>query len=65
MHCDDTTEDNFAPGVGDTTCIPHDTDYNPQDWTITLGELLRLIQFYNNNGYRPCPQTEDGYCPGA
>lgn len=49
-------------------CAPHSSDYNPQDWTISLSELLRLIQFYNSGAYHACPDadppTEDGYCPG-
>jgi hypothetical protein len=26
--------------------------------------LLRLIQFFNSNGYHPCAGTEDEFCPG-
>ena len=70
-HCADTpaaTEDGYVPGTGaNQTCAPYDTDYNPQDWAISLTELLRVIQFYNSNGYTYCPGagTEDGFCPGA
>ncbi len=70
-HCAENpgdTEDGFVPGVGvDQTCAPYDTDYNPQDWVISLTELLRLIQFYNSLGYNYCPGqgTEDDFCPGA
>ena len=65
--CDGTTEDTYAPGAGWETCVPHNSDYNPQDWRISLGEILRLIQLYNSGGYHPCPEegTEDGFCPGA
>ena len=68
-HCEAGTEDGYAPGPGDTsTCPVHDSDYNPQDWGINLSELLRLIQFFNSDGYHACPDadppTEDGYCPG-
>ena len=69
-HCADTptdTEDGYVPGPGaNHTCAPYDTDYNPQDWIITLNELLRAIQFYNARGYYYCPgaATEDGFCPG-
>ena len=47
--------------------IPYGTDYNPQDWVISLSELLRIIQFYNSLGYHFCPTsgTEDGFCPGV
>jgi YD repeat-containing protein len=68
LHCDDGTEDGYAPGDGDLICFPHAADYNPQDWEINLSELLRLIQFFNLAGYYPCPDalplTEDGFCPG-
>lgn len=61
------TEDGFLPGnAGTFSCTPHDTDYLPQNWIISLSELLRNIQFYNIGGYHYCPLdgTEDGYCPG-
>ncbi len=47
-------------------CLPHSSDYAPQDWLINLSELLRLIQFFNSGGYHYCPgeSTEDGFCPG-
>jgi len=66
LHCQEGTEDGYAPGPGDTSCTAHSSDYNPQDWRINLSELLRLIQFFNSNGYHACPgeDTEDGFCPG-
>ena len=65
--CLDTTEDGYTPGPGDTTCLPHSTDYQPQNWSLSLSELLRAIQFYNTPGgaYRAAEGTEDGYAPGA
>lgn len=38
---------------------------NPTDWKISLGELLRVIQFYNRGGFYACPlaNSEDGWCP--
>jgi len=66
FHCQTGTEDGYAPGSGgDTSCTPHASDYNPQDWTIGLSELLRLIQFFNSAGYHVCPGSEDGFCPGV
>ncbi len=66
FHCEAGTEDGYAPGpTGDQTCAPHSSDYNPQDWAITLSELLRLIQFYNSGGYYTCETGEDGFCPGT
>jgi len=64
FHCDAVGEDGYAPGPGDTTCTPHDSDYDPQDWSIDLSELLRLIQIYNAGGYAPEPTGEDGFRPG-
>ena len=70
LHCADvpsSTEDGFVPGTGaNQTCTPYDTDYSPQNWVISLSELLRLIQFYNSGGYSYCPlqNTEDDFCPG-
>ena len=66
FHCEDGTEDDFAPGPGDTWCKSHDSDYNPQDWHVDLSELLRMCQFFNYGGYHYCPDlaTEDGFCPG-
>ena len=61
------SEDGFLPGADvNHTCSPYDTDYNPQDWIISLSELLRVIQFYNSGGYHYCPGTgsEDNFCPG-
>lgn len=67
FHCDSSSEDSFAAGSGgDTSCTAHTSDYAPFDWRITLGELLRAIQFYNSNGYHACAGsgTEDGFCAG-
>ena len=62
-HCQSGTEDDYAVDAGPTDCLPHATDYAPQDWAVSLDELLRLIQFYNTpEGYHPCPEGEDGFC---
>jgi hypothetical protein len=68
-HCaeaaDPASDEGYLPGpAGDTSCTPHDSDYNPQDWRIDLSELLRIIQFYNSGGYHACEDGEDGFCPG-
>jgi hypothetical protein len=34
------------------------------NWTISLSEVLRVIQFYNLNGLHCQAGTEDGYAPG-
>jgi hypothetical protein len=59
------TEDGYITGTGDTGCTAHTLDYNPQDWQISMLELLRFIQFYNSGGYYACEGTEDGFCPGV
>ncbi len=69
LHCQEATEDGFAPGPGETAaCTAHGSDYAPQDWMISLSELLRLVQFYNLGAYSQCSAlaapTEDGYCIG-
>ena len=64
-HCQAGTEDGYAPRSGPRdACAPHNSDYNPQNWQIALGELLRLVQIHNANGYDRCPDagTEDGFC---
>ncbi len=69
FHCaqpGDLSDEGYMPGADPAaqSCAPHASDYNPQDWDIGLSELLRLIQFYNSGGYHPCPEGEDGFCPG-
>ena len=64
----EASEDGYQPGFeGGIFCAPHASDYQPQDWVVRLGELLRLVQFFNFGGYTACPDTfsEDGFCPGA
>ncbi|MBI1320985.1 MAG: CHRD domain-containing protein [Candidatus Hydrogenedens sp.] len=67
-HCDEGNSDGFAPGedILARNCQPHSSDYNVQDWKITLSEILRLIQLFNTGGrkYYICEDSEDGYCPG-
>lgn len=63
LSCDSGSEDGYRPGGGTYDCIPHDLDYNPQDWLISLSELLRLIQFYNVGGYAPNLDGEDFFAP--
>jgi hypothetical protein len=59
------SEDGYATGVGPRECVAHDSDYSPQDWTINLSELLRMIQLFNLGGYGACVESLDGYCAGA
>ncbi len=47
--------------IGATFFHAADTD---RDWRIGLTELLRVIQFYNSDGYHVASGTEDGFAPG-
>jgi len=63
LHCDNTTEDGYAPGPGSVDGRPHSSDYINQDWEIGMDELLRLVQIYNVGAYDACENGEDGFCP--
>jgi hypothetical protein len=52
---------NEGEGTGGT---PHSADING-DFTISLSELLRVIQFFNLFALHCSPGTEDGYAPLA
>lgn len=65
-HCAPEIPEGFAPDPGENyDCIPYSADYAPQDWVITVSELLRLIQFYNIGGYYRSFEMEDGFSPGS
>lgn len=60
-----STEDGYFPGTGTLRdCLPHNSDYAPQNWNISLQELLRLIQFFNVGAYHREQAAEDGFTPG-
>jgi len=60
-HC--TPAGGYAPGPGDQTCAPHDSDYaGGPDWSVGLGELLRAVQFHQAGVCRYCGESEDGFC---
>jgi ELWxxDGT repeat protein len=66
LSCASDSEDGYLAGLsGNHGCVSHAADYAPLNWKIELGELLRMIQFFNSGGYHLCPAeaTEDGYCP--
>ncbi|MBP8128736.1 MAG: leucine-rich repeat domain-containing protein [Candidatus Hydrogenedentes bacterium] len=42
---------------------PHSADQDG-NWSISLPELMRVIQFYNSDGYHIDPVSEDGYAAG-
>jgi len=63
-----TTDDSYLPGSELRDCEPHDLDFLPQDWRISLTEILRLIQFFNgpDGAYFYCPGiNSDDFCPGT
>ena len=61
----DSTEDGYQTGDGLENCTPHSSDFEVTDFSLSLSEVLRAIQFFNLGGYNDCPQvTEDGFCPG-
>ena len=43
---------------------PHKADSN-SDWSVSLSELLRIIQFYNVKGYHCDATSTDGFAPGS
>lgn len=65
----DNTDEGYVPGGSLHNCRPHDLDFAPQDWRITLNELMRLIQIYNflSGEYYYCPATgeDDDFCLGT
>lgn len=61
FHVAGGTEDGYAPGPGDISGSPHDSDYAPLDWRIEMPELLRVIQFFNVRGIVYAPAAEDHY----
>jgi hypothetical protein len=68
-HCDNTSEDGYAPGESDTlhACPFHSADYAHDglmpDWTIDKNELNRFIELYNADFYVPDLNSEDGFSP--
>ena len=69
--CDDgdgaPTEDGFMLGDAPLNCTRHTADYLSPTGTISLSEVLRMIQYFNSSGIAYCPETdsEDGFCPQA
>lgn len=46
------------------TSARHSGDYDNPSYKVSLGELLRLIQFYNTGGFHCDPVSEDRYGAG-
>lgn len=61
------TEDGLFAGTdaGNTNCAAIDADFESGgDYTISLAELLRVVQLYNAGTYYFCQQGEDSFCAG-
>jgi hypothetical protein len=59
------SEDAYIAGPGDCSgCAAYTGDYEAPSCSISLSELLRLIQLFNTGSYHPCA-APDGFCPGA
>lgn len=54
----------LALGAGSRDDFCHSADVN-RDWTLSLSELLRVIQFYTLLEIECASDTEDGYRPAA
>lgn len=66
LSCAEDSEDGFQPDTtGGFDCEPHSADYAPQDWLLSLSELLRVVQIFNTGSYQRCDVPgEDGFCFG-
>lgn len=64
-NCGACTEDGYHVGVQALpwTARPHDSDYAPANWSISINELLRGIQLYESCGYSTDNTTLDGFAP--
>jgi len=61
--CANGGPETFQPGPGNRNCPVHTADIAPEDWTIDLSELLRVIQLSTFTEIVSCPgQSEDGFC---
>lgn len=63
LHCEQGTEDGFAPDTGPQDCVRHNSDYVDPPFLLSLGEVLRAIQFYNSQGYTRNTLSEDSFAP--
>ena len=61
LDCEDLEDVAFV-GENPPLARTHSADYDG-DWTISLSEMLRVIQLYNVGGYQCGEDTEDGFAP--
>lgn len=68
-HSDPLGEDGFAIGIGSHDGEPHSSDFEGGgDWTISLGEILRMIDLFVSTGdhsYHSEPAGDDGFAKGG
>jgi len=63
FRCGAGTEDAYSLGQGNVVnCARHDADFQLPAFTISLSELLRVLQLYSLGGAVPCGEGEDGFC---
>lgn len=66
FRCDRASEDGYAPGAGDhESCLPHDSDYLEQGWSIDFAKLLRSIQLCNSSSYSVCNEGRRRLLPAG
>jgi cytolysin (calcineurin-like family phosphatase) len=53
--------DGFEAGAGNRACPRHSGDYELPYWHFGLGELLRIIQFFNAGAYGVDCAQQDGF----
>ncbi|MBI1317539.1 MAG: hypothetical protein GC168_01135 [Candidatus Hydrogenedens sp.] len=64
FHCGAGPEDAYSTGQGNVIdCARHNADFQTPAFSISLSELLRMLQLYNLGGAVPCDTSEDGFCP--
>ncbi len=59
--CGCSNPDTDSNGNGTSDCKEHSADYNPQNYMISLSELLRAQQLYTIGTYHCDIKGEDGY----
>jgi hypothetical protein len=66
LECSTDSEDGFQTGSIARACDPHASDWGPQDWRLSLSELLRTIQLFAVGAYASCSTTSEGdFCPST
>ena len=71
-HCDPAGGEldgyNAGADVGSQVCTPHSADYAPQDWELSVNEMVRITELFqstSDHSYCPDAAGEDGFSAGA